>query len=502
MQIVKRAGPQPSVGKSLHSMDSIDPNPQGQTFAVERNPRLRYIIPAVVAVAFLMEQLDSTILITAVPDIAKSLDTTPLRMNLAVTTYILTLAMFIPVSGWFADRFGARRIFTLSLFIFTIGSILCGLATSLPMLIATRALQGFGGAMMTPVGRLILIRSFPRSQLVTAMTYMTLPAVMGPVIGPILGGFLTTYLSWRWIFWVNLPFGLIGMTMALRYVEDTERDATIKFDFPGFVMVGIGCVLLQFGIENIGRPTIPGWAIVLTLAAAGLLLVGFIRYARAAESPAVDLTLFKLRTFRIGTLAGGICRVGLNGVPFLLPLMLQVGFGLSPIISGTLTFVSALSALAVRPISAKLLKLYGFDRMLTWSAVFGAAVVAGFALITPDTPHWFIIVYVFIFGLARAGQFMTSNTLSYSDTPAAQLSRATSLGGVLQQLSVSFGVSVAAMLLGLVTLDGSPLTPEKFHIAFLLMAVIPLLGIPGFLQLRPEDGAQVSGHQRQSKKQP
>ena len=496
MQIVKRAGPQFGVGKPLHSMDSIDPNPQGQTFAVERNPRLRYIIPAVVAVAFLMEQLDSTILITAVPDIAKSLETTPVRMNLAVTTYILTLAMFIPVSGWFADRFGARRIFALSLFIFTLGSILCGLATSLPMLIATRALQGFGGAMMTPVGRLILIRSFPRSQLVTAMTYMTLPAVIGPVIGPVLGGFLTTYLSWRWIFWVNLPFGMIGMAMALRYVEDTERDATIKFDFPGFVMVGLGCVLLQYGIENIGRPTIPGWAIVLTLAAAGLLLVGFIRYAKTAASPAVDLTLFKLRTFRIGTLAGGICRVGLNGVPFLLPLMLQVGFGLSPIVSGTLTFVSALSALVVRPVSAKLLKLYGFDRMLTWSAVFGAAVVAGFALITPDTPHWFIIVYVFIFGLARAGQFMTSNTLSYSDTPAAQLSRATSLGGVLQQLSVSFGVSVAAMLLGLVTLDGSPLTPEKFHIAFLLMAVIPLLGIPGFLKLQPEDGMQVSGHHR------
>ncbi|MDE1992307.1 MAG: DHA2 family efflux MFS transporter permease subunit [Rhizobiaceae bacterium] len=473
---------------------------EGQTFAIDRDPSLRYIIPAVVAVAFLMEQLDSTILVTAVPDIAKSLATTPVRMNLAVTTYILTLAMFIPVSGWFADRFGARRIFALSLFIFTLGSILCGLATSLPMLVATRALQGFGGAMMTPVGRLILIRSFPRSQLVTAMTYMTLPAIVGPVIGPILGGFLTTYLSWRWIFWVNLPFGIIGMVMALRYIEDTDRDTSTKFDFPGFIMVGLGCVLLQYGIENVGRPTIPVWAIVAVLAAAGLLLVVFIRYAKTAESPAVDLTLFKLRTFRVGTLAGGICRVGLNGVPFLLPLMLQVGFGLSPIVSGTLTFVSALSALAVRPVSSKMLRLYGFDRVLTWSAIVGAAVVAGFALIGPNTPHWFIIVYVFIFGLTRAAQFMTSNTLSYSDTPAAQLSRATSLGGVLQQLSVSFGVSIAAMLLGLVTLDGSTLTPDKFHLAFLLMAVIPLLGLPGFMKLRPEDGRQVSGHYREPKK--
>ena len=202
-----------------------DPVPRPSGFAIERNPRLRFIIPGVVAVAFLMEQLDSTIILTAVPDMARSLSVTPLAMNLAVTTYILTLAMFIPVSGWFADRFGARRVFALALLIFTLGSILCGLATSFPMLITTRALQGFGGAMMTPVGRLILIRSFPRSQLVTAMTYMTLPAIVGPLIGPVLGGFLTTYLSWRWIFYVNVPFGIIGIVMALRFVEDIKGEA-------------------------------------------------------------------------------------------------------------------------------------------------------------------------------------------------------------------------------------------------------------------------------------
>ncbi|MEJ0097015.1 MAG: MFS transporter [Bauldia sp.] len=314
-----------------------------------------------------------------------------------MTTYILTLAMFIPVSGWFADRFGARRIFALSLLIFTIGSILCGVATSFPMLIATRALQGFGGAMMTPVGRLILIRSFPRSQLVTAMTYMTLPAIVGPVIGPVLGGILTTYLSWRWIFYVNVPFGIVGAVMALRYVEDTRADASVRFDFPGFLMVGAGLVLLQYGIENIGRPAIPVPAIAGVLFAAALLLVGFLRYARSAVSPAVDLTLFRLRSFRIGTLAGGLCRVGLNGAPFLLPLMLQVGFGLSPVISGLLTFVGALSALLTRPVSTRLLRAYGFDRVLTWSAVAGAATVAGFALIEPSTPYWIIVGYVFVF---------------------------------------------------------------------------------------------------------
>ena len=472
---------------------------QNEGFATERDPRLRLIIPMVVAVAFLMEQLDSTIITTAIPEMAKSLGTTPLRMNLAMTTYLLTLAVFIPVSGWFADRWGARRIFALSLLIFTISSALCGMATNLGILLAMRVLQGLGGAMMTPVGRLILLRSFPRAELVTAMTYTTLPAIIGPVIGPLLGGFLTHYLSWRWIFYVNLPFGVLGIAMALRYVDDIYGEDNARFDFPGFLMVGTGVALLQFGIENIGRPIISVPGIVAVVVLAVLLFVMFGRYARHVVAPAVDLTLFRLRSFRVGTLAGGICRIGLNGVPFVLPLMLQVGFGLSPIESGSLTFVMALGALFVRPVSKHMLRLFGFDRVLLWSAIFGAAVTAGFALITPSTPHWFIILYVIAFGLARASQFMTSNTLSYAEMPAAQLSRATSLGGVLQQLSVSFGVSVGAMLLGVVTWDGSPLTPQRFHEVFVLMAIIPLLAIPGFFHLRPEDGVEVSGHHRKAK---
>jgi EmrB/QacA subfamily drug resistance transporter len=477
-------------------MTSTESVVEAEAFVTERNPRLRYIIPGIVAVAFLMEQLDQTIIVTAIPDMAKSLSTTPLSMNLAVTTYILTLAMFIPVSGWFADRFGARRIFALALLVFTLGSILCGLAVNFQMLIATRVLQGLGGAMMTPVGRLILIRSFPRSQLVTAMTYMTLPAIIGPLIGPVLGGFLTTYLSWRWIFYVNVPFGLIGIFMALRFVEDIRGNAAVKFDFPGFLMVGIGFTLLEYGIENVGRPAIPVPAILGVIVAAVLLLLAFVRYARSVAAPAIDLTLLRQRAFRIGTLVGGVCRIGLNGVPFLLPLMLQVGFGLSPVVSGSLTFASALSSLLIRPVSTRALRRFGFDRVLTWSAVAGSVIVAGFALIGPQTPYWVIIVYVFVFGLARGAQFMTSNTLSYSDVPAAQLSRATSLGGVIQQLSVSFGVSIAAMLLGLVSQGGAPLTPELFHTVFLISAVIPLLALPGFLFLKPEDGVQVSGHVR------
>jgi EmrB/QacA subfamily drug resistance transporter len=465
-------------------------------FATERDPKLRLIIPVIVAVAFLMEQLDSTIITTAIPAIAQSLDTTPVRLNLAITTYILTLAVFIPVSGWFADRFGARKIFALALFTFTLGSALCGIADTVGMLLAMRALQGLGGAMMTPVGRLILLRSFPRSGLITAMTYTTFPAIVGPVIGPLLGGLLTTYASWRWIFYVNLPFGLLGILAALRFVDDFRAEPAQRFDFAGFAMVGGGAALLQFGLENIGRPVIPASATVLVLAAAVLLALAFGRYARRVEAPAVDLTLFRFRSFRVGTLAGGLCRVGLNGVPFLLPLMLQVGFGLSPVASGSLTFVSSFGALLMRPLLASLLRRFGFKLVLIGSALVGSAAVAGFALMNADTPHWLVGLYVFLFGIVRSAQFMTSNTLSYSDLPGEKLSRATSLGGILQQLSVSFGVSIAAMVLGLVSGQVHAPTPQQFHWVFLLTAVIPLLSIPGFFHLRADDGAQVSGHRR------
>ena len=463
-------------------------------FPTERDPRLRLLIPMIVAFAFLMQQLDSTIVTTAIPTMALDLGTSVLRMNLSVTAYVLTLAVFIPVSGWLADRFGARRIFVLALIVFTASSALCGLVTGLPEFIAARCLQGVGGAMMTPVGRLILLRSFPRSQLVTAMLYMSLPALIGPALGPLLGGFLTTFVSWRWIFYINIPFGLLGAFLALRYVEQVPAVEPGRFDFPGFVMVGTGLGLLQFGIENLSRPILGPAIVTGILAAALLLIIGFFRHARRHPSPALDLTLFRLRTFRIGTLVGGLCRIGINGVPFLLPLMLQVGVGLSPFQSGSLTFALALGAVAIRPISTFVLRWLGFHRVLLWSAIGAAVLTAGFALVEPGSPSWMITGYIVLFGFMRSAQFMSSNTLSYADTPAEKLSRATSLGGVLQQLSVSFGVSASALLLGLVKGSRDHLTLGDFHEVFLLVAIIPLVAAIGFLQLRPEDGTAVSGH--------
>jgi MFS family permease len=323
------------------------------------------------------------------------------------------------------------------------------------------------------------------------MAYMTYPAIVGPLLGPVVGGFLTTYFSWRWSFYINLPFGIVGMFAALRYVDDLDGDPNARFDFPGFLLVGSGVAMLQFGIENVGRNTLPPLTVILVIAGALSLLLAFARYARGVASPAVDPTLFRIRSFRIATLAGGVCRVGLNGVPFLLPLLLQLGFGVTPLVSGALTCAGALAALPVRAVAVRLLGWIGFRSALIASAVAGSVTIAAFATLEPDTPKWLIVLLVLLFGLARSVQFMSSNMLAYADIPSARLSRATSLGGTLQQLSVSFGVSAAAILLALVAPAGARLGVAEFHTVFLLSALIPLLAIPGFLPLRRDDGVAV-----------
>ncbi|HVY17165.1 MAG TPA: DHA2 family efflux MFS transporter permease subunit [Rhodopila sp.] len=477
------------------------PNPSpdaGQEFAVVRNPKLRLLIPLIVAFAFLMEQLDSTIVTTAIPDMALSLHQPPLLMNLTITAYILSLAVFIPVSGWISDRYGARRVFAAALLIFTVASAFCGMATSLPELIATRVVQGFGGAMMTPVGRLILLRAFPRTELVTAMTYMSLPAIVGPTLGPILGGVLTTYANWRWIFYVNVPIGLIGISLALRYVEDIKVPASPSFDVIGFVLCGAGLALLQFTLENVGHPLVARIVTILVGVAAGGLLAGYWVYAQGRQErrqePALDLSLMAVRTFRVSTLAGGISRTGVNAVPFMLPLLFQIGFGLSPVRSGALTFIVSLGSLAIRPISAWLLRTCGFRALLIGNGMVCAVVIAAFALTTADTPQWLVFLHVMLLGIVRSIQFITTNTLTYVDVTPAKLSRATSLGGVIQQLTVSFGVSIAAALLGLIAGPGQLPSVADFHLAFLLIALLTLSATPGFLWLGAADGQHVSHH--------
>jgi MFS family permease len=312
----------------------------------------------------------------------------------------------------------------------------------------------------------------------------------------LLGGLLTTYLSWRWIFYVNLPFGLIGVLLALRFIKDEAADPKLKFDFVGFLIIGSGLALFQVGMDNIGQPSLPWLAIAAVILVAIGLFFAFYIYAGRVAYPVMNLGLFRHRLFAIGTLAGGIARVSINGTPYLLPLMLQLGFGMSPVFSGSLVLFASLGALFVRSFIARLLRWQGFGRSLTGAAVCGAAIVAGFGFMTPETPAWVIAAYVFVYGLIRSIQFMGSNMLSYSEMPDKSLSQATSLFGVFQNLTVSVGVSLSATLLGIVSEHGAHLTPANFHIVFFATASLSLLAVPSYLSLKPEDGAYVSGYKR------
>jgi EmrB/QacA subfamily drug resistance transporter len=451
------------------------------------------MVPLVVAFAFFLEGLDSTIIATAIPAMAEGLGETPLRLNLALTAYLLSAAVFIPVSGWVADRFGMRATFTAAVGIFGLGSLGSALAQDFTMLVAARAVQGFGGALMAPVGRLILLRSFPRSEFAAAISYMNIPSVLGPTMGPLLGGLIVSHGSWRWIFVVNIPFCLLGMWLAWRHVKEVEAPSPARFDMPGFAMVGIAMLCLQTGLFGLGRGFLPIAVDLALLGAAALLLVAYVRWSLARPNAALDFRQMRVRSFRVALLWGGLTRIGMNAVPFLLPLMLQLGFGMSPVVSGSLTFVMSLGTILARTIALRLLRRLGFDRLLLWNTLASSAATAGFALLAQDTPHLLIAAWVLVFGMIRNIQFNTLQTLTYADMPAEGLSKATSLGGGIQQLTMGLGISAGASLLAIVAGSESVLPAEDFRTVFLLAAAIPLLALPGIRTLRPQDGANVSG---------
>ena len=431
----------------------------------------------------------------AIPDMATSLGEHPLRLNLVITTYLLSLAVFIPLSGWIADRLGAKVVFCAAIAIFATGSALCGLSTNLPTMLLMRVVQGFGGAMMTPVGRLILLRSFPRSGLVSAMNWMTIPAMIGPTVGPIVGGFLTTYFSWRAIFYLNVPIGIAGFVLTLYLIDNYRAPAPTRFDLRGFVLAGVGLAFLEFAIENLGHPILPAGLGLLFFPAALAILLVYLRHARRREDPILDLRLLRIRTFRIGTVTGSLCRMGLDASPFLLPLFFQVGLRAEPAAFGLLTFSSSLGAMAVRVFSGWFLRTFGFRRLLVGNAVLAAAVTAACGLLRPETPVWIVVALLLLSGCVRSIQYLALNTVSYADVPPPLLSKSTSVGGVAQQLARGFGVAVGAALLAMIAGEAQ-VTVGNFALALYLIALIPLLSAVGFLRLSPLDGAEVSGYRR------
>lgn len=454
------------------------------------------LLPLIVACALFMENTDSTVIATSLPVIAASLGEDPISLKLALTSYLVSLAVFIPISGWMADRFGARTIFRAALGVFMLGSLLCAVSNSLGAFVGARFVQGMGGAMMVPVGRLVILRSVSKSELVGALAYLTIPALVGPVVGPPLGGFITTYFDWRWIFFINIPIGLIGIVLSSLFFEDIREEDVAPLDIRGFLLSSFGFAALMLGLATGGRHLVPAWASYGFVVAGAVSLLGYWFHQKRTAHPVLDLSLLKIPTYRIGVVGGSIFRVGIGAIPFLLPLMLQLGFGLDALQSGLITFASAAGAMIMKTLAKTILARFGFRAVLTVNAVIGAAFLAASGLFTPSTPHAIMLSVLLVGGCFRSLQFTGINALSYADVSNRQMSSATSFSAVAQQLSLSMGVTLGAFALEAANaFHGSgPIGAGDFWPAFAIVGLIAASSALWMLQLSPDAGADVSGH--------
>ena len=459
------------------------------------SPAALKVLPWLMACALFMETLDVTIISTAIPQIACNLHTTPITMKLALTSYLLSLAVFMPISGWAADRFGARRVFCGALILFTLGSACCGAASSVVWLVWARLLQGVGGAVMLPVARLVLLRAFPRSELVRVTNYATIPALVGPALGPVIGGFITTYMSWRWVFYVNVPFGLLGLLVTRKYVSHAHNPQAGPLDITGFVLFGLGLGGLSFGFEAIGESFISPFKQVVLLGCAGTLLALYALHARRCSSPLLNVLLLRVRTFRVTLLGSLISRLGIGGVSFLLPLMFQLGLGLSPVHAGALIVPVSLAMIVMKLFVKVVLRELGFRKTLIGNTFVLGIFIALFGTVGLHTSPWLIAALAFTYGLAASLHFSCVNALAYADISTQHMADATSIASTVQQLSMSFGVGISALCLMLMVhqVGGDANTPAPYHATFACIGLITALSSTIFSLLAPTDGAETSG---------
>jgi EmrB/QacA subfamily drug resistance transporter len=455
----------------------------------------RYL-PWVVATALFMEQLDSTIVNTAIPSMAASLSVAPLSLKAVVTSYILSLAVGIPVSGWIADRYGTRRVFALAVAIFTLASVLCGLAVNVPMLVAARVLQGLGAAMMTPVGRLAIIRTFPKSELLVAMNFVIIPALIGPLLGPTIGGLIVHWLSWREIFFVNLPIGIAALVIIHRHMPDYRGAASRPLDVVGLVLLGTGTALLSWLLEIFGEHSLDARTVGLLFLAAIGLLIAYGWQAHRVAYPLLRLSLFKVRSFRVSVVGGFITRLGIGGMPFLLPLLYQLGLGMPAWQSGLLMMPTAAAAMGMKVLSTRILRRYGFRRTLIVNTVMLGVTLCLFSQVTPSTPLAIIVLFGLAQGFFNSLQFSSMNGMAYADIEPVESSMATSIASTCQQLSLSFGLACGSLIAGWY-LGDLPQTEQlavmgALHRTFLTVGGLTILSSLSFWTLRPMDGDKVS----------
>ncbi len=457
---------------------------------------IKNYLPWVVATALFMEQLDATIVNTAIPSIAASLHVTPLSLKSVVTSYILSLAVGIPVSGWMADRYGTRKVFGTAIAIFTLASVLCGLSLNAPMMTAARLLQGIGGAMMMPVGRLAIIRTFPKSELLGAMNFVIIPALIGPLLGPTVGGLIVHWVSWRAIFFVNVPVGLVALFLVYRYMPDYKGTERRPLDVIGMILFSCGTALLSWLLEIFGEHTLDPTTAVVMLALSVALLVAYGWHASGIEFPLLRLTLFRIRTFRVSVLGGFATRLGVGGLPFLLPLLYQIGLGLPAWKSGLLMMPTALAAMGMKLVSARLLARFGYRQVLVVNTVFIGITIGLFATVKSGTPLAVIVALGLMQGFFNSLQFSSMNTLAYADVAPDDSSMASTISSSFQQLSMSFGLAtgslVTAWFLGNVPQTNRLMVTSALHSAFVALSVVTILSSLAFWGLRREDGESIS----------
>ena len=454
------------------------------------------------AVAFFLESVDTTILNTAVPVVADALHVPPLSMKAVLASYTLSLAMFIPISGWMADRYGTRRVFAGAIGLFTLGSFFCGLSRDIHVLVACRLLQGCGGAMMIPVGRLTLVRTFARSELVRAMSFMGIPALVGPMLGPVMGGAIVAYFHWSVIFFVNIPIGIAGLYLVRRYLPDFRETKAHRLDVVGLILFGSGIALLSYVLEVFGEHDLSGREILGLLAISAALLGGYGLYSAGLPQPLLRLGLFRIRTFRAAVAGGFITRLGVGGIPFLFPLLYQVGLGFSPIESGLLFMPQAIAAMSLKMTMPRIIERYGYRRVLLVNTVAIGVLIAVFATIGVDTPVWLIVAEAFCFGFCSSLQYTSMNTLTFADVTAGQTSHASTIASTAQQMAISFGVATASLVTAVFIPEVPASAPQMIHgihQGFLLLGVLTILSTLVFGGLRQEDGESVS---RQKPAQP
>ncbi|WP_289781912.1 MFS transporter [Caulobacter sp. RL271] len=461
------------------------------------SPLSTRLVSIAVASALLMEFIDSTSLSTALPTLARAFAVDPIHLKLALTSYILALAVFTPASGWAAERFGARRVFLSAMGVFLLGSALCGLSRDLEALVASRIVQGMGGAMMTPVARLIVVGATPKDKLLTAMGWFTMPALVGPLIGPPIAGLVLSVADWPWIFYINLPIGLLGAVAVLRFVPRSQPRRDLgRFDTPGFILSALAISGLVVVAETAGVNLFPPWAQVGLLALSLACGALYLRICKRTGRPILDLTLLRYPTYRASLLGGTLVRLGIGASPFLMPLLLQVALGWSPLKASVVTLATGVGVLVARPFAAAGLKRFGFRTALTVFVTLTALFTAAPGFFGHATPMVAMMAVLTLGGFCRSNQFIAANTIAYADVPETSTAAASTLSAVTQQIGLALGVSFGGVMLHVARGADGALTPDRFTLPFVAIGLVTLLALPVYLALDKDAGAAISGRKR------